>query len=179
MLQSPNLLHSLLPDYLHSVKISFVPRTQNWWSPVLPVQPYQCWDEGIIIFLSILVSPLQPNIQTGMQLALIIVDSFSIHCPLGTPGPFLQSFFLIWAVPSLYWSMVFDVSDAELWICLCWASWGFCRPICAACQSNSEWHTPICFFSRLQRVRSGSSPWSLMMLLNSIGPLLSLEKLFL
>lgn len=42
---------------------------------------------GIIIFLNILASPLQPDMETGMQLALITVDSLPTCCPLGTPCP--------------------------------------------------------------------------------------------
>lgn len=62
MVRSPSQLSSPLPDYFHSVKISFVLWTQNWRSPVFPVQPYQCWERRITIFLNILASPLQPNI---------------------------------------------------------------------------------------------------------------------
>ena len=132
-IQSPNQLKSPLPDYLHSVKASFILWTQKCRSSVFLVQPYQCWEGGIIIFPSTLALPLQPRTQTGTQLAFTTVDSFPTCCPLGTPGSFLQSCFLIQAVPSLYWSMASDVLGAELWICLCWDSWvisqaHLCRP---------------------------------------------------
>lgn len=129
----------------------------------------ECQEGGIIIFLRILASSLQLN--PGMQLALVTLGSAITHCPKGAAGPYLQGYFYIHAVPSLYQSTVPDTSGAKHWISLFWPSWKFCR-------SNCTFKCLLSFYFSLQRVHFSPSPWSLMMPLSGIITLVSLEEIF-